>query len=245
VAKKKEHPGETLEQIESAGDRLAEWIGENPLLILGTALGILVVAAGYGFASSMRESSRTEASDALSGLQSNFREAMGADADSVDVPEPANPETAREVRSEYLVKFREMAEEHSGTVAGDLAWIEVGGLEADLGNRDEATSVWTSAAADAAGESTRALLLIRLGGLHEAEGRWVEAGEAYESASQISSYPLRYGALADAARCYAEASEVDRAIGALEIVEMESPETLIPEHIRMQVQELRSANADG
>lgn len=245
MAKKKEHPGETLEQIESAGDRIAEWIGANPVLILGTALGILVIAGGYGLVSSARQSSRVEASDALSALQSSFRQAMGAEGDSIEVPEPANPETAREVRREYLMKFRELAEQHSGTVAADLAWIEVGSLESVLGNLEAAASTWTAAADAARGETTRALLLIRIAGLRESQERWIEAAEAYEAASQVTSYPLRYRALADAARCYAEASDADRAIAALEIVETEAPDELVPEHIRFQVAELRAARSDG
>ena len=245
MAKHKEHPGETLEQIESAGDRLAEWIGNNPILILGTALGILVIAGAYGFASSMQESFRLEASDTLSSLEGSYREAMGADADSLEVPEPANPETARAVRREYAGKFRAMAEEHSGTVASDLAWIEVGAIEQALGNSSEAAATWTAAAEGASGEMTRALLLTRIAGLYESEGRWAEAAQSYEAAAMIASYPLRYAAYTDAARCYAEAEAVDQAIAALDIVESEAPDQVIPEHIRLRVQELRAARSEG
>lgn len=243
MAKRKQHTGETLEQIESAGDRLAEWISDHRILVLGTGLGILMIAGGYGFVSSARESAYAEASDALAVLQSEFRLAMGSDPEAIELAEPANPETAREVRREYGAKFRTMAAEHRGTVASALAWLEVGAIEEALGNSDMAVEVWTSAADELdSDELTRALLLSRVASVQERSERWLEAGVAYERAASVEGYPLRYSALAQAARCFAEAREVERAVAALESVETEAPDQVIFDHIRAQVAELQAAS---
>ena len=94
----KKHPesaAATLDQIQSRGDRLAEWMAANPAILLGTAVGILVIAGGYGLFSSLRTDSLETASAALAKVDNEYREAMGAAPESLEIVEPANPETAR------------------------------------------------------------------------------------------------------------------------------------------------------
>ena len=51
----------------------------------------------------------------------------------------------------------------------------------------------------------------------------------------------RPDALADAARCFAEAGEIDSALEAFARVETEAPAYFLPEHIGAQLRELRAA----
>ena len=50
-------------------------------------------------------------------------------------------------------------------------------------------------------------------------------------------------ALVDAARCLAEAGEIDAALAAFERVEIESPDLQIPAHTSSRLRELRAARS--
>ena len=56
-----ESAAHTLDEIESTADRIAEWISDNPRLILGIALAITLVTAGYALITSAQETAREEA----------------------------------------------------------------------------------------------------------------------------------------------------------------------------------------
>ena len=231
----------TLDEIESFGERITEWVGKNPLWVLGAALGILVAAAAWGLITSHIEGKRVDASAALAEVQYEFRLAMGGNPSAVDVIEPANPETGRQVRTEFVDRYRQVAQDYDGTAAGTLAWLEVGALQEALEQTDEALQTWqTGAAALAPDNPIRALLLVRIAMTHEAAARWTQAAEAHEKASAIERYPLRYAALADAARCFTEAGETERALAAFERVESEAPEQRVPEHVNARMRELRA-----
>jgi len=232
----------TLDEIQSFGDRLTDWISENPKIVLGTVLAVLVAGAGYGLMSSVRESSREEASAALGAAQDEYRQAMGAQPGDVVVSEPANPETARQVREEYVERFRSVMEDHAGTTAAALAGLEVGVLEQELGQPEDALATWQEAAASLGpNDPVAALLELRVAAVHEAGGRWLEAGEAFERAADVASFPLRYTARADAARCYAEAGETERALAAFNRVKTEDPDAFLPEHLNARLMELQAA----
>ncbi len=239
--RKHESAAETLEEIQSLADRIADWVSQNPAWVLGAALAILIVAGGYGFIASTRESAAEKASTALAAVQDKYREAMGTTPDGLIVLEPANPETARQTRSDFLEKFRKVAEDHAGTAASALAWLEMGALQEALGQREDAITAWAAAqAAMDADEVGRALILVRMAGAYEEDGRWLEAGEAFERAAEVDRYPLRYAALADAARCFAEAGANERAVMTFDRVESEAGNLRVPEHIRSQLSELRA-----
>ncbi|MCZ6784922.1 MAG: hypothetical protein O7G30_16610 [Proteobacteria bacterium] len=244
MARKKDRTGRTLDELQSAGDRLAGWASDNRVLLFGAAVGILAAAGLYGFVQSLREDARLEASAALALAEQGFREAMGTPAESLLVTEPANPETARKARAEYVERFEAVAEEHAGTAAGALAALRAGALQAALGEREAAIAQWRAAADGLdADEPVRALLVVRAAAAHEEEERWIEAGELYEEASDVVGYPLRYKALADAARCYATGGDPDRALQAFERLQTEAPDERIAEHIEGQLSELKMARS--
>ena len=232
----------TLDEIESRSDRLAAWISDNPQIVLGVAVVILVIAGVFAIVRSSLDDSRVEASAALASVQRDFRRAMGSSPDAIEIAEPANPETAIRVREDYLERFREVAEAHTDGAVGSLAWLEVGLLQHALERTEEALSTWQAAAAGLESDSVvRALLELRIAAVQEAELRWLEAGQAFERAARVERFPLRYGALADAARCFAEAGETDRALEAFRRVETLAPDLYVPEHVSARLRELEAA----
>ena len=99
--KKRQQPdsaAETLDAIEGFGDRIVHAVTENPTPILATAVGILVVAAVFGLTRDFSDSGASESAAALARVQAQYRTAMGGNPGSLEVPEPANPETAERLR---------------------------------------------------------------------------------------------------------------------------------------------------
>jgi len=214
----------TLDEIESTGDRLSEWISENPFPILATVLAITVAAGGYALITSNQESALEAATAALGSAQSDYRKAMGASPGDTEVIEPANPETARTVREEYVSRFAEIVEHHPGTAAAALAALEMGNLEEELGRSDEALATWLAASEQVGPQDALgALIALRVAAAHEAGERWVDAAEAFERAASVESYPLRDHARAEAARCFAQAGETERALSAFALAQADDP----------------------
>lgn len=242
--RKNENPAsEALHELESFGDRLAEWVGRNPALVLGTAIGVLVIAAGYGFAHNYLESKQDRASAELAAVGSEFRRAMGAAPTDIEIVEPANPETARAARTEALESYLELSRKYAGTPVGGIAALKAGGLQVALGDRDGAIETWRSAAATLPADAIpRALLLNRVGAALESAGRWAEAATTYEEAFAVEGYPLRYASLLDAARCLAESGDAAGAVALFERVETEAEDLRIPDHVKARMLELRAAS---
>jgi tetratricopeptide (TPR) repeat protein len=250
VKRKKNRKGETesaahaLEKIEGQGDALAEWIGENPMIILGTAGALLVAAAIYGFSTSVAEDSRSQASSTLAEAKAEYRRAMGALPESLEIPEPANPEIAKSARTESLARFLEIADEFDDGFTESLALLEAGILQSELGDIDQAVSTWKRAVGGLdPGSSMRAILLGRIALGQEQLGDFAAAAASYAEAAEISAYPLRYNALIQAARCHAEAGDADAAIAAYERVALESPDLQIPDHTEAMLLELKASRA--
>lgn len=237
-----ESAAQTLNEIESTADRLGEWIAENPRLILGVALGIILVAGAYALVTSSQETALEEASAALGRVQSDYRKAMGAAPDDLVVTAPANPETARRVRTEYVERFAEVVAAHPGTAGAALAGLEIGILDHDLGRPDEALAMWLETAQQVGSDSRiGALIELRIAAAYEAEERWLEAGEAFERAANVESFPMRHTARAEAARCYAEAGDVERALSTFERLQANDPDAFLPEHLNARLRELQAA----
>jgi tetratricopeptide (TPR) repeat protein len=235
---------ETLERIEGRGDRLAEWIGENPTMILGVAGAVLAATAIYGLANFSSEKSLGEASSTLALAKADYRRAMGASPGAIDIAEPANPEIAKNTRNEYVERFREVAQEYDGTLTGSLALLEVGVLQSQLDDLEGAIATWNLAAGDVDSASPiRAILLERIAIGQEQLGDYESAAASHEKAAAIAAYPLRYLALSNAARCHAEAGNGDAALAAYERVTLESPELRLPEHTEFMLMELKAARA--
>lgn len=237
-----ESAAETLDQIESKGDRLIEWVGENPMVILGTALVILLVAGVWGFTAQKREADRDASAAALAQVQGDYRVAMGATPGSLQIPEPANPETGRRAREDYVAKYLEVAETYPGTTVAALALLDAGGLQQELGRNEEARGSFERALREAPPDAlVRPFLLTRLAALHGVDGQWAKAAEAYEQASNAADYPLRYEALADAARAYAEAGDAPRALAAYARIQSDAPNYRLAPHLEARMSELRSS----
>jgi tetratricopeptide (TPR) repeat protein len=238
---RKTDAGHTLEQLQTASDRLAVWLDRNAFAVLGGALALLLLAGLAIFLVSRGESAEESASSALSKVRDDYRAAMGASPEDATIPEPANPETARRVRTEYRARFAEVAERHPGTAAAALALLETGEREHELGEPEAALRIWTEGeAALPRDHPVRAFFLRRIGAARESQSAWAEAAQAYEAAAGIEAYPLRYSALADAARCYAEAGDAERAIAAFERIEREAPDVRTPPYVAARIRELRA-----
>jgi tetratricopeptide (TPR) repeat protein len=171
---------------------------------------------------------------------------MGAAPGSFEVVEPANPETGRQVRREFVVQFLEVADEHAGAASAVTARIEAAALQDQAGDHEAALESWRRAADEAKdGSALEGLALVRLARALESRSRWEEAGAAHEEAGGIEELPIRFQALGDAARCYAEAGAAGRALAIFERIETEAPETALPTHTRARLLELRAASRRG
>jgi tetratricopeptide (TPR) repeat protein len=247
VAKKKknkpvkESASTALDEIEERSGDLAEWIGDNPLPIVGTAGVILAIAAAYTLTTSGIDSAKQEASASLAVVSSEYRAAMGGDYyGSLVVPEPANPEIARNTRLDYVARFQSLAAEHAGSEMGSLALVNAGSLQADVDDLKGALASFQQALEPYGGnQAMRGIILERIAAIHEQLGDLPAAAAAHLEASEITSYPLRYFALLNAARSQAEAGEADAAIVSFDRVLQESPDLLIPEHTQAMLLELK------
>jgi tetratricopeptide (TPR) repeat protein len=241
--KKSRHPdsaAETLDAIESWGDRAASWISENPTPILGTVVAVLVLAGLIGLTRDTLDASAEESATALARVQHDYRVAMGGTPGSIEIPEPANPETARRIRTEAIADYEAVAAEHAGTSAGALALLEAGKLQQQLDDNAAALASFQAGLDSVDADDTiRAFLLARMASVHEVEGRYAEAADAYERAAEVPGYALRFDALADAARCHALAGQADRALALEERLRAEAPDARIPPYLEARLAELR------
>jgi tetratricopeptide (TPR) repeat protein len=237
---KSEHP-DVIEEIEGIAERAAQWIREHLLLSIGMLVGLLAVVASLSALVAYRTSEAESAADALDRVTQDYLRAMGAEQGSLEVPELANPEAAAAIRAEYAALFDAVAAEHVGTVAGALARLEEGNLSESDGDLDASIEIWRATLQGLDSDSNlRAIFQLRIGQAYEAAERWVEAAEAYEEAARFDRFPLRYWAMADAARCFSEAGEIERGRDLALRLYSEGPSDLsLPEHQSAMLRELR------
>jgi len=237
---------ETLEEIEGVLDKAAEWATTNPILVLGVFGSILAVAAAIGGWDTYRQSRELAAADQVGRLLGEYRGAMGAEHGDITVTEPANPETARAAREQFAGLLEEAAAEHSGSTAAVEARIHAGNLRAKLGEAEAALAQWRLASDEAprAG-SLQGLALVRLASGLEDAGQPAEAAAAFEQAAGLSDFGDRRVALADAARCYLDAGDRDKALALAQRLESEADESpvALPEHVEARLTELRLRSA--
>ena len=234
-------PVDVVEEIETRAERLAGWIAHNPWFAGGIALAMLGAAGAFGAYRSWQGSRQATASAALETVRVEYLAEMGASPTALEVPELANPKAAAEIRERYLMRFREVAERERGTAAGTLAWLEAADLLEALGRRDESAALYAEAAQRAPSPALQAIVQRRLGYLHEDAGRFADAAAAFEAAAAVPQYPLRYFALADAARCLARAGRTSEALALYDRIDAEAPDLALPEHQAAQLRELRAA----
>jgi len=233
---------EMLGELESAADRLGEWL-QNHIAPVGGAIVALLLVAGIGaWLVSSRESAEQDASSALAQTRADYLSAMGAQPGAIEVPELANPAAATQIRAEYEKRYAEVETKHSGTVAAALAAIERAGLLSAGGKSDEAIAVLEHALAEApAHGGVRGIVAQRLAQRFEAAGRWAEAADRHEAASKLDDYPLHEWALADAARCRALAGDAAAARALYERLAREAPDLPLDEDQRARSLELRAS----
>jgi tetratricopeptide (TPR) repeat protein len=242
------HPADqpdSLDEIESWGEQAAEWISDHAAMVLGTVALVLVVAAGYGISSNIRADAEMDAADALAETRASYLRAMGAAPGDIVAPELANPTAGAEIRSDYVPRFREVALDHPGTVGGALAQLEEGNLVSEGGDDDGALAIWRGALEALSGEPPIAgLLHQRIAQTLEADGDWLGAAEAYEAAAGIDNFTFATIAAADAARCYLEADQTDKALSLFAQVEAAAPDLPLPDYLRIRFRELEAVRAN-
>jgi tetratricopeptide (TPR) repeat protein len=232
---------EMLGELESAADRLGDWLQTHLVPVSAAIAGLLVVAGLGAWLVSARENAEDAASSALAQTRADYLAAMGAPPGSFEVPELANASAAEAIRAEYEQRYAEVATEHQGTVGGTLAALERASLLSAGGHADEAIALLEQALADAPKGPVRGIVAQRLAQRFEAAGKWTEAADRHEAAAQLDDYPLRHWALADAARCRALAGDAAGARALYERLASEAPDLPLSDAQRAQSLELRAA----
>lgn len=246
MAKKKtgrHEPMDALDEIESRGEQVVEWVGNNARIVLGVAGGLLVVAAIIAYSSGRSDRREEAASVAYEDVRADYLKAMGASPGALIAPELANPAAAIKIRDEFGERFAAVAEAHQGTTSGALASLERGDLLAAGGDAAAAREVWQAALAETSSTAPVAgFLHQRVGRSLEDSGDWTAAAESHAAAGAIVTYTFRFWAMADAARCYASADQIDEALKLFARIETEAPDMQLPEDLRTLMKELRAAN---
>ena len=232
---------ETLEEIESMAERMAQWIADHAQLVV-VAIAVLLVSVGaIQVYRSHAVGVANEASNALAEVRDAYFVAMGASAGSRQIPELANPASQAGVREEFIKHFAEVAESNAGTVQAALAWLESGNLLGEIGEPEAAIDAWRKGLEEASGHAAiRGTLLVRIASELEDHGDWKDAGDSHAEAGELEAFPLRYWAMADAARCFDRAGEPARALELLERVKADAPGMRLPDHVRARMNELRA-----
>ena len=184
------------------------------LIVIGSLLLAGVVAASVY---ELRKSAESEAQFALSRIDDTFFRSMGSDIEAVLVQEPANPDRARQSRVAALAGYDQMIADHPGSRAADIARLQAAQMETELGLWDEAAFRLLEMGQElAAADPLRATALRLRGFVLEQQGRWAEAGEAYEQAARVESYPVKGAAWIEAGAAYARGNEKGKAIAAMQ-----------------------------
>ena len=236
---------EALQDLGSGFERLASWIAAHPVLVGGAIAVILAAGGTWEILRSRADQREAAASDALDQLQGDFLMAMGAEPGAIEPPELANPETAKRIREEYVEKYRAVAQAHPGTLPAALAWLEVADLLQDQGDADGSLESLKQALAERpANPRLAGLVHQRIAQHYEDRGMLAEAAAEHALAGELPGFPLRYYALSDAARCYAQAGQPAQALELLERIESEGKDSFpLPPEQRGLLRELRASQA--
>lgn len=237
----KDEPAGTLEELESLGERIAQWVGANPVLVLGIAGLVLTLAAGVGGYRAYTKARSDRASTALAALHTDFVTAMGGKPTDNEVPEPANPETAKTVRTDFAARYEQLAREWSGTATGSLALLEAGELREKLGDGAKALELWMLAAQGAASDSpVLGVIRSRIGHFEEDRGDFEAAARSHDAAASVVGYPLHNDALEAAARTWAEAGKPEQALAQYHRLKTEAPEFQVAPYVEARMSEIES-----
>jgi predicted negative regulator of RcsB-dependent stress response len=235
---------ETLDEIQSAADRLGAWVQQNLRWVIAGVLAVLLLAGTVSYLARARSRTEKTASIALAETRNAYLSAMGAGPGALEVPKLANEEAARAIRAEYAERFAAVADAHSGTVSGALARMEVAQLAIEADETERALAVFEQILAEEPpSEPLRGLVLQAAAQALEQTERWVEAAERHQQAAELAGYPLRHWALADSARCLVAAGDRDAARALYARLDAEAPELRLPDHLRAQKREIEAAGS--
>ena len=231
---------EALHEIESVFDRTAEVVADNPRTVLSAIALILLSAAAAGLWTTHSRHRAEEAAQAVAEIQADFLAAMGAPAGAIVAPEPANPQIARDARKSHAARFLAAADRYDGTAAAVQARLQAGALLAAIGDGKGALAAWRAAATRAPHHSQlEALAWMRLAEGLDAQGDSKGAAKAWETAGNLKQ-PVAALALAQAARCWADAGDPTRALAVFGRAEARANAgDPIPDHLSARLRELR------
>jgi tetratricopeptide (TPR) repeat protein len=226
-------------------DRMAIWVAAHRWLVLGVIGAVLASGGAWEFLRSRAEQREALASNAFDLTQAAYLSAMGAEPGAIDVPELANPSAAAQIRAEYVEKYRGVAQAHPGTLSAALAWMEAADLLTAQEDVDASLESLQKGLAEQPGNPRIAgLIHQRIAQLYEDRGQIAEAAAEHLAAGEVPGFPLRAAALADAARCYAQAGQPERARELLERLESEAKDgPPLPPELRSLLRELRASQA--
>lgn len=232
-------PGELVEELDSVFERGAHWVGQRPQIAIGVIAAILIAAALAGGIHSMRQGDSHAAEAEISGVYDAYLAAMGAPPGARSVPEPANPALGQTTRAEFAAKLLAAANNHERSPAAVLGRLQA----ADLldGNGDTAGAFAArelAAKAAPRGTGVAAIALSRYAVALEAKGDLEAAANAFAEAGEIDA-PSRALALADAARCFAQLGQKERALALFAQAEKLGADA-VPAYVRERLLELRA-----
>lgn len=130
--------------------------------------------------------------------------------DGVEALDPTNPRSTQPGQAEARLGLIEIADQYSGTSAGNLAAFYAGNAYFNMGDYDNALAMYQSFDKESnfIGASTyaaEATIYESRGDLERAAEYYLEAAEAYESETRTPEYLL------DAARAFESAGNLSRA----------------------------------
>ena len=203
------------EGFEATLGRIFEWLEDNSKPVLGALAGVVLLGAAAALAFEWSASQARTAQSQLAEVERSYFEAMGASPVAFYVTEPANQEQAQRARDAALAGYEQVAADHPGSVAEQLAQIRAAQVEIDLGGMDAAEQRLAQAAdqMDEDGPLRATALRLRGYALEELE-RFADAAAVYESAAAIESYPGRESLYAAAGESWLRAGNLERALGA-------------------------------
>lgn len=233
--------GRTLEEIQSAADTMADWIRNHLVQVASAVAGALLLTGGAAYWVNSREAQADAAAAQLSEARDDYLRAMGAGPLSLNVPELANPAAAEPIRAEFESALAQISESYPESTAAVLSRFEAGRLAQDAGDAETALVIYRAAVDQGVENPTlRALAQQRVAQALEDLERWMEAADAHEAAAREPDYPLRYWALADAARCRATAGDFQRANVLYQRLEAEAPTLQLASHERSLRSDVRA-----
>ena len=242
---RKDQPADTLEELESIGERLVQWVGANPVIVLGRR------RRDPARGRQLRRLSRLEP------LPGQFRFRRAGDGPQrfrrgdgrqgrrdVEVPGTREPgdRQGRPHRVRRQVPRGREGMERAPRRARSRSSKPV------RSSRSSATPtarsrLFQQAAAEAPADITDSRRdRVALGHLLERRATSRRPPRRTKPPPPSPDFPLRDDALADAARCWAEAGKPDQALAIYQRLKTESPDLQLAPHVEARLEELEARN---